>query len=249
MPEHARVVVIWLCCLALVGGCAVMMRRPVESPLPLQTGERTISIMPLGDSISGSTGCWRSLLWNDLADAGYRDLDFVGERQGPECDEDYDDDSRAYSGYEATGIAEERLLYGWLERDPVDVMLVHLGSNDIRRGDSTEEILEALSILVDQMRQVNANMVIVVAQIIPMTETPMGKECSYCPGQVEELNARIPAWAHAHESIESPLIVVDQFDGFDAVEDTYDGLHTDDSGARKLADKWFEVLTEVLAPT
>lgn len=248
MTKHVRLVLVWLCCVAVLGACVTVMRHPVISPLPLQTGERTISIMPLGDSISGSTGCWRSLLWNQLADAGYENLDFVGKREGPECDDEYDDDSRAYSGFEATGIAEDELLYGWLKRDPADIMLVHLGSNDIRRGDTTEEILKGLSMLVDQMRQVNANMVIVIAQIIPMTEAPMDKACEHCPSQVEELNSMIPGWAEGHQSVESPLIVVDQYEGFDVDEDTYDGLHTDGSGAQKMADKWFEALEHVLAP-
>ncbi len=29
-----------------------------------------VRIMPLGDSITGSPGCWRSLLWNQLQNAG-----------------------------------------------------------------------------------------------------------------------------------------------------------------------------------
>ena len=235
MPKYVKLVLLWLCCVVVVAACITTLRDPVESPLPLGADGDPVAIMPLGDSISGSTGCWRSILWNRLVDSGYDNLDFVGKREGPECDDDY-------------GIAEEGLLFDWLARDPADVMLVHLGSNDIRRGDSTDEILKGLSILVDQMRQVNANMVILVAQIIPMTETPMDKECVHCPGQVDELNARIPSWAKAHQSPESPLFVVDQNDGFDVDADTYDGLHTGGSGAQKMADKWFEALERVLAP-
>lgn len=248
MSKFARLVLVWLACAAVLAACVTTLRQPESSPLPVRTGDDTVSIMALGDSISGSTGCWRSVLWNRLADEGYENLDFVGKRQGPECDQEYDDDSRAYSGFEATGIAEEELLFSWLKRDPADIMLVHLGSNDIRRGDTTDEILDGYSTLVDHMRQMNANMVIVIAQVIPMTETPMDKECAHCPGQVEELNERIPEWAAAHDTVDSPIIVADQFEGFDADTDTYDGLHTNDSGAQKMADRWFEALQEVLAP-
>jgi acyl-CoA thioesterase I len=246
--KGVRLVLAWLVCGMVMAVVAVVMRNPVESPLPIMTGDSTVSIMPLGDSISGSTGCWRSMLWNDLADAGYEDLDFVGKREGPECDEDFDDNSRAYSGFEATGVAEEELLLSWLKRDPADIMLVHIGSNDIRRGDTTEEILDGYSALVDQMRLMNPNMVIVMATLIPMTEAPMDKECAHCPAQVDELNSVIPGWAAGHDTEESPLILVDQNDGFDVDRDTYDGLHTDGSGARKMADRWFEALSRILSP-
>ena len=34
-----------------------------------------VRIMPLGDSITGSPGCWRALLWNQLQAAGFTDKD------------------------------------------------------------------------------------------------------------------------------------------------------------------------------
>ena len=42
------------------------------------TPANAVRIMPLGDSITGSPGCWRALLWQDLTDAGYTNIDFVG---------------------------------------------------------------------------------------------------------------------------------------------------------------------------
>ncbi|GAA3431706.1 hypothetical protein [Kutzneria kofuensis] len=35
-------------------------------------------IMALGDSITGSPGCWRALLWKHLQDTGHTNIDFVG---------------------------------------------------------------------------------------------------------------------------------------------------------------------------
>ena len=36
-------------------------------------------VMPLGDSITGSPGCWRALLWQRVQNAGLGSrLDFVG---------------------------------------------------------------------------------------------------------------------------------------------------------------------------
>jgi len=39
-------------------------------------------IMPLGDSITGSPGCWRAYLWRQLQSNGYRDIDMVGSLPG-----------------------------------------------------------------------------------------------------------------------------------------------------------------------
>jgi len=35
-------------------------------------------IMALGDSITGSPGCWRAYLWQSLTQAGKANIDFVG---------------------------------------------------------------------------------------------------------------------------------------------------------------------------
>jgi len=37
-----------------------------------------LRIMPLGDSITGSSGCWRALLWQKLQQTGYTNIDMVG---------------------------------------------------------------------------------------------------------------------------------------------------------------------------
>ena len=55
---------------ALLVVLGLLVVRPAEAA--------TVRIMPLGDSITGSPGCWRALLWNQLQSAGYTNIDFVG---------------------------------------------------------------------------------------------------------------------------------------------------------------------------
>lgn len=52
-----------------------------------------IRVMPLGDSITGSPGCWRALLWNKLQSTGYTDVDFVGTLPAQGCSVPYDGDN------------------------------------------------------------------------------------------------------------------------------------------------------------
>ena len=51
----------------------------------------------------------------------------------------------------------------WLKKNPADIVTMHLGTNDIFRGDrKTAEITAALGKLIDQMRESNAAMRIIV---------------------------------------------------------------------------------------
>src|ERR1044072_8424553 len=57
-----------------------------------------IRIMPLGDSITGSPGGWRALLWNRLQSTGYTDIDFVGTLPPQGCSVAHDCDNEGHGG-------------------------------------------------------------------------------------------------------------------------------------------------------
>jgi cellulase/cellobiase CelA1 len=92
------------------------------------------------------------------------------------------------------------------------------------------------------MRANNPPMKILVAQIIPMNPS----SCSTCAQGVINLNAAIPAWASSKTTAQSPVIVVDQWTGFDDSTDTADGVHPNDSGNQKIANKWYSPLVAQL---
>jgi lysophospholipase L1-like esterase len=202
-----------------------------------------VRIMPLGDSITAGPGCWRALLWDHLQRAGYTNIDFVGSQQGGGCSVPFDVDHEGHSGFAATGIADQNQLPPWLSAARPDIVLMHLGTNDMWGGTiSTAQILTAYSKLVDQMRASNPNMKIIVAQIIPMAPS----SCTGCPQQVVSLNQAIPGWAAGKTTAQSPITVVDQWTGFSAATDTVDGVHPVDSGFQKMADKWYPALAAAL---
>ena len=124
-----------------------------------------------------------------------------------------------------------------------DAVLMHFGTNDIWSAISTETITGTYGILVDQMRAHNPNIKILVAQIIPMDPA---RSCAGCAQRVIELNEAIPTWAHGKSTSQSPIIVVDQWTGFDTDTDTYDGVHPNDRGDQKIADKWYAALLPLL---
>ncbi|MEU8005543.1 GDSL-type esterase/lipase family protein [Catellatospora sp. NPDC049111] len=235
-PRITRSVLATLSALVVLLAVAVAGAAPAQAATPIR-------IMPLGDSITGGPGCWRAVLWDRLQRSGFTDIDFVGTQAGGGCNlASWDGDNEGHGGYRATGIADQNQLPGWLAATHPDIVLVHLGTNDIWNNTPTATILAAYGKLVDQMRTSNPATKILVAQIIPMT--PSG--CSWCPSGVAALNSAIPGWAASRTTAQSPITVVDQFTGFDTAADTSDGVHPDDSGFQKMSDRWYPALTPLL---
>jgi lysophospholipase L1-like esterase len=203
-----------------------------------------VRIMPLGDSITGSPGCWRALLWNQLQANGFTGIDFVGTQPPQGCGVPYDGDNEGHGGALATGIVSQNQLPGWLSATKPDIVLMHLGTNDVWSNLSTATILGAYTTLVGQMRASNPAMRIVVAQIIPMNPA----NCAACAQGVVNLDAAVPGWAAALSTAQSPISVVDQWTGFVDATDTADGVHPNDSGNQKMAGRWYSGLSPLLSP-
>ena len=215
----------------------------INAPTPVKAA--ATKIMPLGDSITGSPGCWRALLWNRLRSSGYTNIDFVGTlNNSNDCGIAYDGNNDGHGGYLATNIASQNLLPGWLSATNPDIVVMHLGTNDVWNNIAPATILNAFSTLVNQMRANNPNVKILVAKILPMN--PNG--CSDCPQRVINFNAAIPAWASSKSTSQSPITVVDQWTGFSTSADTVDGVHPNSTtGIQKVSDKWYPALVSVLS--
>ncbi|MGQ4388202.1 GDSL-type esterase/lipase family protein [Streptomyces sp. SAS_270] len=201
-----------------------------------------VRIMPLGDSITGSPGCWRALLWNRLQNTGYKNIDFVGTLNQQGCAQAFDGDNEGHGGELVTNVANQNLLPGRLAASHPDIVIMHFGTNDVWSSISPDTILAAYTQLVQQMRASNPDMKILVAQLIPMN--PSG--CTGCAQRAVALNARIPDWARTTSTSRSPVTVVDQWTGFDTAGDTYDGVHPSDSGNEKIAAHWYPAVSAAL---
>lgn len=224
------------------------------------TLEDPLRILAVGDSITRAT-CWRALLWQSLQESFAGRFDLVGtlgENSGC-APAGYDRDNQGYSSSLITeitsGVTDARTcdptcptldeLRGAFAQAQPDVVLMHFGTNDVWNGRATEAIVSAYSQVVEAARAANPNVMILVAQIIPMNvtnDTCNGCTCAGCAVDVPALNARIVSWASELSTASSPVRVVDQFTGFDATADARDGVHPNDLGARKMADRWYEAL-------
>lgn len=70
--------------------------------------------------------------------------------------------------------------------------------------------------------------------------------CANCANGVIALNNAIPAWASSKSTSQSPIYVVDQWTGFSTATDTSDGVHPNNNGIIKMANKWYSTLVNLV---
>lgn len=233
-----------------------------DAPGKLTTDSGVIRIMAIGDSITRAT-CWRAALWSELNQSFPARFDFVGTLSSDNgcAPADYDRDNQGYSSSLITEIvanvttartcdpnpcpALADLQQAFLAK-PTDVALLHFGTNDVWNAKNPQDIVNGYTEVVKGLRAANPKVVILVAQIIPMNVTDTtcsGCTCAGCGTGVPALNTLITSWAAQQSSADSPVRVVDQYDGYDAVADNRDGVHPNDLGSKKIADHWFAALS------
>jgi lysophospholipase L1-like esterase len=212
-----------------------------QNPTPvLGRSSAIVRIMPLGDSITQSLtpqNSYRYYLWHLLLSQNYL-VDFVGSRNGvgggPPANPDFDMDHEGHAGWRADEIL--RAIQVWAMDVTPDIVLLHIGTNDLCQGQSVASTVIDIGDIVDVLRTVNPRIHILLAQLIPMAG-----DCG-----IAMLNAKLPALVADKDRAESPLTLVDQYTGFDPSTMTVDGSHPNAIGDSHMADRWFEKLAPVL---
>lgn len=125
--------------------------------------------MPFGDSITEIT-CWRAKVQDQLAEAGLADrVDFVGSKtNNPQnCATEsgiFDAGHEGHSGWEATVIAEEYITT-WAKAQKPDIVNFHLGTNDISKGKTPEQVITAYDTILKALRAANPNVKVIVSPL------------------------------------------------------------------------------------
>lgn len=218
----------------------------------IAAGSGVIKVMPLGDSIthgfaSSNSDGYRRPLYLSLTSAGHS-VDFVGSLI--DGSGDFDRDHEGHGGFRADQIRDN--VYNWLAAqdgpsndDPVRVVLLHIGTNDIAQlqGDATTavEIGQILDVIDQYETDFSAEITIILARIVnqdnPLTTQGM---------QVTALNVSIQILADARILAGDDIVVVDMENALDYPGDMVDYLHPNDGGYGKMANAWFPHLNTVL---
>lgn len=205
----------------------------------------TVQIYPLGDSITygdvhGSQffPSYRYWLWNDLKSKGF-DVDFIGSQHGPEYGVVYDTDNDGHAGY--TSARELAELPTWLPGLHPDIVLLHLGTNDVLEGVPQSVTLGNIGVIITELRTGNPQVKVLLAGIIPTSVNKTNQ-------QIFSLNAGLAELQQQMNTETSPIILVDQYTGYDGEHDNQaGGVHPAASGEVKIAARWSAALVPLLS--
>lgn len=220
--------------------------------MPLFSLSQTVNILPLGNSITQSNNehySYRYPLWTQLIDAGL-DFNFVGSLTSnyggtpvypPYNGQNFDQDHEGHWGWRCDQILNG--LPNWLPNYTPDIALIHLGTNDLYQGSGNAqniaETIDELKDIITLLRNDNPDVIILLATLIPSTNPLL-------VGKISSFNSSIPQIAVDMYNPDSPIIIVDQYDGFDAANDTFDGVHPNENGEVKMAVKWKEAIVNAM---
>ena len=205
---------------------------------------QNLNIMPLGDSITSAAtnrDSYRRELYFMLQDAGYN-FDFVGHHTTTNLHDDFDLDHSGQSGWRADELLNgpdeggDSKLGTWLQTITPDAVLLHIGTNDCGHDQSFESTIVDIEGLIGALRADNPSVVIFLAKIIPRGGATTHIQC------VDDLGPAIELLANQLSTTQSPIVVVNQYNGFNVATDTYDNLHPNEGGEVKMATKWFDAI-------
>ncbi|MDD5011120.1 MAG: GDSL-type esterase/lipase family protein, partial [Phycisphaerae bacterium] len=208
-----------------------------------------VEIMPLGDSITLGVGTipyngYRKSLYNKLITAGYS-FNFIGNKTDgnfPDCDHE------GHSGWHASGGTNGGILpnvYNWLTAKPADIVLLHIGTNDITySGQDADEVNDIL----DEIDRFSPDIKVILALIINrrLDASSSSRQATI------QFNQDVNAMAQSRIAAGDDIVIVNMEPVLDyniTGGDLADILHPNDKGYGKMADVWFNALNDILSPS
>jgi lysophospholipase L1-like esterase len=193
--------------------------------------------MPLGDSITfgvgSSTGSsYRLDLYQRLVrQAGYT-IDFVGSQRSGSLP---DTDNEGHSGWRIDQIASN--VDGWLATYQPNVVLLHIGTNDMNQDYQVSTAPDRLSALIDKITADVPAANVLVASLIPANDATI-------QARINTFNATVPGIVAAKQQAGKHVRYVDMTSL--TIADLADTLHPNDSGYAKMSTLFYAGAVQVL---
>jgi lysophospholipase L1-like esterase len=192
--------------------------------------------MPLGDSITDGMevpGGYRSDLWQFFGTDG-RAVQFVGsEYGGPPMLGDRDHEG--HPGWETGQL--DRHVTAWLRTYEPDVVLLHIGTNDLIHNEAAHAPGRLRTLLAHIVSAAPAAQVY-VATIIPLRSAEL-------EARVRGYNRAIRRIVAADAAAGVHMRLVDMHSAVRAGDLSADGIHPDGGGYSKMAAQWYSALRSV----
>jgi hypothetical protein len=234
-------------------------------PLSTENCPSPLRILPAGDSITygeGSTGSgsdgtgggYRGLLLTDLTNAGYT-IDYVGPEASP-ANVGFDNHHAGFPGVE-TRYLEVR-IFNWLKNldtagTPADVILLHIGTNNITSNNTTTTDLNNLLEEIDRYEQTYSRSVMVIlAQIINRNCDSVQTNCATKKQQTIDYDNNIATMVQTRITNGDKLRLVDMRNdtGLDYDPPSphfFDDKHPNNTGYDLMTTVWFDELDDYIA--
>ena len=230
------------CCVSWVI-CLYCFSLPVVAAGDNQHHSR-LKIMPLetpSPRATASATSYRWHLWRLIRQGGFG-VDFVGSVHPQAApDEELDADHEGHSGFFTTEILND--LPGWLAANTPDVVLLHIGTNDIGSCRSIDETAKTTEQIIDVIQGHNPKVITLLAKIIPIDYDGYCATGESVHQTLRKLNQRLGVISIAKPGV----IVIDLYSALDAKADLRDALHPNKRGFKKMAQGWFQALRPILA--
>ena len=207
-----------------------------------------VRVMPLGDSITSGVEYfdgsvdqplqpqrvgYRKFLYDQLVAAGYS-IDYIGQggQNAGSAAGLADPQNNGYPGVDIAFI--DAKLLEVLGEGSADIILLHIGTNNTPQNAAA---IDALLIKLDTWEAENHPVLVLVATITPKRDAAKNAEVDAFN---QDLRARIAA------RVNDQVLLVEQNRalGLDDISDEPIGLHPNAGGYQKMADAWFDVLTD-----
>lgn len=198
-----------------------------------------MAVMPLGDSITAGP-FYRLHLARTVADSSCP-IDFVGTFTGLGEEvagtESLDLDNQGFGGYTTADVLAA--LPDWLEDVQPDVTMIYLGVNDFYHEIDSDESVQNMEQIIDELRGDNPEMTILLAQIMPAVDIEI---------TIEAYNTKLDRLARRLTTFVSPVEIVDLSGDVVVAEDLIDGVHPNDRQSQVLASGWAPALAAAVGP-
>lgn len=223
--------------LGLAAACgSLVLTTPASASADRAAQRPVIRVMPLGDSITVGVGSsnqagYRLPLWNLVGKQSRYAVDLVGSQRDGSFEAPW---HQGQSGWMIGDLLNE--VDGWLRQNTPDVVLLHIGINDLDRGADQPHAADRLKTLVDRIFTDRPTTTVIVQGLIPTT------------GGLESLTQKFNQQAHQLEPAEwnqnrhfaytdAPALTAAEF---------ADRLHPNDRGYARMADTFYTVLDQTV---
>lgn len=225
------------------------------------SSQAPLKIMPLGNSITeGYTiplptdrNGYRKPLKQKLDSAGLT-FDFVGSlTNGSFADNQHEGHGgwHAKHWHQNSNYDLNSHLRSFLEMNPPDIILLHIGTNDIgeywdSRNDNTIDTTVAdVSDLLDTIYTFDPTIKVILAKIINREDNPDSPTIDET-AETSAFNIALEVMANNRIANGDNLTLVDMESALIYPDDLSDGVHPNDIGYNKMSQVWFDAIQSIL---